>query len=878
MKLLFSILRFSFIAAVFLTGIGAVVGAGIFFVFSRTVPDMITLDDYKPAVVTQILGRNDEVVGEFFEQRRYVTSIDNIPDHVVKAFVVAEDDRFFTHQGVDFLGMLRAAVVNIKAGHVVQGGSTITQQVAKSILLTPERSFTRKIKEIILASRMEKNFSKKQILFIYLNQIYFGEGAYGVEAASRVYFNKHANELTIGETAILAGLPQAPSRYSPLNNPKKAKERQIYVLRRLAENGIISTAQEEQARNETIKVYRPRPLNESIAPYYVEHVRQQLLEKYGKEELYNGGLTVKTTLDPALSRTATKAVQAGLRDLDRRHGYRGVIRQSHSPLELGEALDDVREHNLALRFPYKVITPQGTFAAQKLGSDYDLLPTDQPESLIEISGQSPLFKALVQTVDDQKKEVEIDLSLVKGFIPFETIKWAMPARKDGGLVNETVSRPSQVFKRGDVVWVSVARDAQGKTLKANKQGQFAFRLEQKPLVQGALVSIDHLTGEILALVGGYSFAESEFNRALQAERQPGSSYKPIIYSAAIDRGYTPATVIQDSPLVFTSGDNQKWKPLNHDENFLGDITFRLSLIKSLNIPTIKIVQDLSISYLIEYSKRLGWTRPINSDFSIALGSVSTTLFDLVKIYSIFPRSGRKLKPIFIRQVIDRMGHILEDTPLNPPPAPIGVLPPFNQRPVTVCGQLTAWAKADPEKYRQPHWEPDATDPERVMDPRTAYVMTHLMNEVTTMGTGSEVRNLGRTAAGKTGTTNDYMDALFLGFTPQVTTGVWVGFDVQRSLGHRGTGAQSALPIWLEYMRDAVKGYPDIPFSVPPGISYTYINGTTGRVVAPGTPGAIREVFIEGTEPGKAAPPGGAQSSGGSQEESSREDFLKEDFQ
>lgn len=867
MKTILQIMRYIFVVFIIGTIVATIGGAGFFLLFSKGLPTIITIDDYKPFGVTRVYGKKDVVVGEFFEQIRYVVPYEQFPDHVVKSFVAAEDDRFFEHQGIDFLGMLRAALVNLKAGHVVQGGSTITQQVAKSILLTPERSFTRKIKEVVLASRMEKNLTKKQILYLYLNQIYFGEGAYGVEAASRLYFNKPAKEMSLAEAAILAGLPQAPSRYSPLHNAKRSKERQIYVLHRLAEIGAITRAEEQQASKVPLKIFYPKSINDEYSPYYLEYLRQYLLDKYGKEKLYHQGLIVKTPLDPELSRAATKSVQEGLRNVDKRHGYRGPLERVHGASDTSKALDEILEYNIRSKVPYKLLLPDGIFAKELSKRVVDF------KSVEDILSKDEIYKALVTQVDDVKKEAVVDLGIVKAVMPLEKMKWAYPAKKDFAVSYDTIVRPGQAVAAGDVILVKVS------DLPSGKQKNVLVSLEQNPAVQGALLSIDNNTGEVLTMVGGYNFDTSEFNRATQAERQPGSAFKAVIYSAAVDRGYTPATVIQDSPLVFNSGDNEKWKPLNYDEHFSGDITFRWALIKSLNIPSIKIVQDIGIPWLLDYAKRVGITKGLNPDYSIALGSLSVSLLDLVKVYSIYPRGGRKIRPVFLRSVLDRDGKILEEIPLNPPAPELNpnLLPP--PKAVTVAGQLAAEARNTTESSVPLQWAGDPADPDRVMDPRTAYVMTHLMNEVATVGTGAEAKNLKRAAAGKTGTTNDYMDAWFMGFTPQVTTGVWVGFDQQRTLGSKGTGGLTALPIWLDYMREAVKGYPDIPFNVPPGVSFAYINGTSGRLVSASSPGAVREAFISGTEPGRSGSSySGSVRTSNKAEDSHTEDFLKQDFQ
>lgn len=888
MKVLFGILKYLFVVLVVSTLVGSVLGVGVLIYFSQGLPNIITIEDYKPATVTRVLGKNDVVVGEFFEERRYVVPLDKIPDMVQKAFIAAEDDRFFDHQGVDLQGILRAAIANFRAGRMQQGGSTITQQVAKNLLLTPERTLFRKIKEVILANRMEKNLNKKQILYLYLNQIYLGQGAYGVEAASRVYFNKSAKDLTLAEAALLGGLPQAPSKYSPLLNSKMAKQRQAYVLRRLFEDGSISQAKMEEALREKVKVYLSQDVNTKYAPYYVEHVRKYLLEKYGKEALYQMGLTARTSIDSVLSVVARNSLREGLRSVDKKQGYRGPIRRNRSNEEIAEAIAQAEEYNVSQKFPFKVLMPDGTHATDaktRLGegnSELDAFDVDQ------------IYQGIVSTVDDRKREVWVNLGIGKGVIPFEKMAWAAPAKLPSDKGYEALSRPSQALAKGDLIWVkAAAKNVEQKTL--------TLSLEQEPIIQGSLLSMDVRTGEVISMVGGYDFKESEFNRAIQAERQPGSCYKPIIYSAALDKGYTPATIIQDSPIVFSAGENEKWKPENYEEKFYGDTLFRSALIRSRNIPTIKIVQDIGVNFLIDYSKRLGLPDKFNRDLSIALGSSTASLLDLLKAYAIFPRGGRVLKPLFLLKVSDRDGKALEEHPLpamlEPAQSITATTLPVPPKRVQVAGELQTQPDGGSQEQERATWVPDPADPDRVMDPRTAYVMTHLMNEVATVGTGQGAKALGRPAAGKTGTTNDYLDAWFIGFTPQIATGVWVGFDAERSIGPKSTGALVALPIWLDYMKEAVKGYPEADFNVPKGVVFTYIDGKSGKLSSSNKPNSIREAFVEGTEPTGAmksplivAPGGmrpaaaatpGAQPAGlgtADEEDQSSDDFFKEDIE
>jgi penicillin-binding protein 1A len=837
MKVLFKLIKIIFYFLVFSSIAGSIVASIVFLIFSSSLPKIITIEDYKPPIVSELYGQNNEIVGEFYEEKRYILPIEKIPEIIQRAFISAEDDRFFEHQGIDLMGILRAALTNLKAGRVVQGGSTITQQVAKSLLLSSERSFNRKIKEVILSYRMEKNLSKKDILYLYLNQIYLGQGAYGVEAAARTYFNKSCSELTIAEAAMLAGLPQAPSKYSPLHNPKKAKERQLYVLRRMFEDGVISESQYNQAKSEKIKIHNPKEITKEIAPYYAETIRKILYDKYGKDKLYHDGLKIYTAINKKLSLAADQAVKEGLREVDKKQGYRGPLKKISKQESKEKIIDEITKENYLSIFNYFLLAQTGDlvfdFGENSLGSNQE----------IDIFKVNKIYKGLVENVDDKKLTTIVRISKnIVGVLPLSKMKWAQPVSEPSSSGVNPISRPSQALHEGDVILVRV----ESVDKKTNK---VELSLEQDPVVQAALLSMDVNTGEVLAMVGGYDFEKNEFNRALQAKRQPGSSYKPIIYSAALDKGYTPVTIIQDSPLVFDSGDFGKWKPENYEEKFYGDTTFRQALIKSRNIPTIRIVQDIGVPYLIEYTNRMGLKEGLTRDLSIALGTSSVSLLDNVSLYAIFARLGRKVKPIFYHTIKDRDGKVLEEVPLTPTQPPLNIELPKPLKPVKVCGELQTEIKNGvPEEYRTRFFN-DPADPDRVIDPRTAFVMTHLMNEVATVGTGAKAKNLGRPAAGKTGTTNDYVDAWFVGFTPNIVTGVWTGFDTQKTIFPKATGAEVSLPIWLDFMKVAVEEYPYSEFTPPKGVVMVYIDPKTGKRVSPTFPGAVLEAFVEGTEPG-----------------------------
>jgi len=822
----------------------------LFWHFSRGLPRIITVADYRPLTVTRILGsggKEDALMGEFFKERRYIIPYEKIPDVLVRAFISAEDDRFFEHPGINIISMVRAGIANFKAGHVVQGGSTITQQVAKSLLLTPERSYDRKIKELILASRMERNLSKQQILYLYLNQIYLGHGAYGVQSACKMYFRKDVSEITIAEAALLAGMPQAPGKYSPLLSPKKAKERQLYVLRRMFENKYITQAQMQEAAAAPLKIFHDDDVKQNPGAYLVEHIRRYLVEKYGDKAVNEDGLTVAIPTTPELAKAAMKSVKEGLLAIDKRMGYRGALQQLNSAEDIEKFLRDTRIKMIENKIHFQLFLPDGRMdpieAMRFAGiqSDADLL--DPAE----------VYKAVVTGFDMKKKTARVMVGAVKAELPLDQMKWARPARdeKNPNAPRPEPAHPSKIFKRGDVILVRIVKNDPKETIVA---------LEQEPVVQGALFSLEAQTGYVLAMEGGFDFGQSEFNRATQALRQPGSAFKPIIYAAGLEKGFTPASLIADTPIVFKDSDGLgSWKPNNYEEKFYGDTTFRQALIKSRNIPTVKIVQAIQVPFIIEYAKRLGMNAQFSADLSISLGSASVSLMELTRTYSLFPRLGRRVTPIFITKVSDRDGKVLEEQPPQLLPSVIKIStvtaepsPTPSPSPSAPAPQSTPIASVTGTKPKlvMPVYPPP-DDPEQVLDPRIAYVMTHLMKEVVNYGTGHDAKSLGRTAAGKTGTTNESIDAWFMAFTPHVVTGVWVGFDSQKSIGPGETGARAALPIWLGYMREAVKPYPDTDFSMPPGVVFETIDAASGKPTSPNGSAAIKEAFIEGTQPSEA---------------------------
>ena len=792
-----------------LVAISVFTAAGLYLYFIDGLPQIETLRDYRPKVVSTVYALNGEVIGEFFDERRIVVPIDQIPQFLVDAFVAAEDSRFFEHKGLDYQAIARAFLKNIEAGEIVQGGSTITQQVARSLLLTTERSWSRKIREAILAARIERSLSKKEILYLYLNQIYLGHGAYGVEAAAENYFDKSVKDLNLAEAAVLAGLPRAPSKNSPYNYPENARKRKIYVLERLREEGYITAEQSKTALETPLEIKARRSLFLEVAPYFTEHIRQVTEEEYGREALYTGGLKIYTTLDVDMQKAAERAVAEGLRALDKRQGYRGPERHL-SQHEIPRFLDEV-EQSLQ----------------------------DSPIA----EGQ----ECLGVVTDLSKESVKVMVGQREGLLLLEDMKWARKPDPEVAYDTVRVDNPAEVLRVGDVIRVRV------KAL--DSKGTLSLALEQIPKVQGALASLDLKTGYVVAMVGGRDFRESQFNRAIQARRQPGSAFKPIVYAAAIDRGYTPASIIVDSPVIYDATQAyEAWKPKNYEERFYGPTTLRMALAKSRNVITVKIAQDLGVDYLIDYATGLELEGPFNRDLSTALGSSGISLLDLTKTYAVFASQGWEVRPIFIRKIVDLEGNLLEEN-----------LPPVHSEGGEGPEERAIAPRPEGKGENQPTTEITRSDmatalnedlgdtpapgtSRQLISPETAYIMTNLLEGVVQNGTGWRAKALGRPCAGKTGTTDSLYDAWFMGFTPELIAGVWVGFDEEASLGKYETGSRAASPIWLGYMREVLKDQSVSDFTVPKGIVFKKIDPKTGLLASSSDDGAIFECFKEGTAP------------------------------
>jgi penicillin-binding protein 1A len=803
-----SALRWGLFALLGLVNAAALAGIAAWGWFARGLPSVPTLAEYRPPVITEMVSADGQVAGEFFEERRKVVPLARVPRHLVQAFVAAEDKNFFEHAGVDWTGTLRAAVNTYVLKKRVQGGSTLTQQTAKALLVSSEgfaegtrRNLRRKVREAILASRLERAFSKEELLWLYLNGVYLGHHSYGVQAAAENYFRKNVEDLTLAEAALLAGLPQAPSRYSPFVNPEAAKARRRYVLRRMHEDGMIGEAERRAAEEAEVRVHGVDDVFRETAPFYVEAVRRQVVERYGNERLLQDGLRVEMAMDLDKQRAAQAAMLRGLLDVDRRQGFWGPLASVSGPER-----EELRRQ-LARAWPAGTLA-RGDFAV-----------------------------GIVSSVNDATAQVRVEVGDDVGVLPLAGMRWARPPNPQVRHEDAPLSRPSAALKVGDVVVVRrVAREElAGPEGKADgvPDAPLLLALEQEPRLQGALVAIDPWNGYVEAMVGGYDFEASEFNRAFQACRQPGSAFKPVVYSAAIEKlGWGPSTLLTDAPVVFRD-EASAWKPQNFGEDFKGDVTLRTALVQSMNIPAVKTAEALAsrfgARFLGDWARALGIGSPVKPELGSALGSSCTTPWDLVNVYAVLDRYGERRPSTLVKRVLDRDGRILEDHA-----APADPWVPLSER------IAAGYAEVRGERPR-------------VLDERAAFVLVHLLGEVATVGTGAQAARLGKPAAGKTGTTNDSFDTWFLGFTRGHVAGVWLGFDRnEQPLGRAETGGRAALPIWLGYMQAALRDRPQPPFPIPEGIVFQRIDPATGHALEPFAAGGVLEPFVAGTEPTPAA--------------------------
>ncbi len=732
-----------------LVAIGMGAAGGVFAAYVQDLPTLDALEHYSPSLVTTLYSDEDEPFAAFFEQRRILVSLDKIPRYLIEALLATEDTRFYSHRGIDPRGIARALLTNVRTLRLAEGGSTITQQLAKVLFLTPEKSLSRKTKEVLLAFQIEREYPKDKILEMYFNQIYFGHGAYGVEAAAQTYFGKSVNELNLAEAAMLAGLPRAPNSYSPIVDKERARRRRGVVLQRMVEEGFITTEQGEAAAAVPFDE-RAFAAVRSRAPYFVEYVRQYLEERYGSYALYHGGLKVSTTLNLRLQEAAERSLTQGLREIDQQKGLRlpgGVPSARVTPRRRGEPL--------------------------------------RPGLVVE---------GVVQRVTARGIHVAVDG--YSGEIPFKTMRVA------GG------PKLAEAFHPDDRVLVQLeAVDHDRKTL--------TLALAQEPEIEGALLALDPRTGQIKAMVGGYDFERSKFNRAVQARRQPGSAFKPFVYAAAFDLGLTPSTIFEDSPVSFPTtidGEQKEWSPENYDQTFRGPVTLRQGLEHSINVVAVKLLETIGVGAATQMAHRLGIRSPLRAELGLALGTSEVTLLEMVSAYGTVAAGGVRTPPYAIRRILDSRGRVLEE--------------------------------------RFPEGQ-------QVLRPTTAATLTHVLEGVTERGTGRRARVLERPLAAKTGTTQDAADAWFLGYSPSLVAGIWVGYDTVRSLGPHETAATLAAPIWIQFMRAALEGSPPEAFPVPEPLVSVTVNYYTGLPTYPQDPDAVTEYFLRGTEPRRAAMGGAA---------------------
>lgn len=734
---------------------GGLTAGGLLWHFSKDLPALDQLGTYQPSLVTEVYSADQERIGQFFIERRTLTPIAGIPERLRRAVIAVEDVRFFEHPGLDYIGMLRAAWTNVRRGGKVEGASTITQQLARSLFLSSERTFDRKVRELILAYKMELILSKEQILELYLNQIYFGQGAYGVATAAQTYFGKDLSALTIGESAFLAGLPKSPNHYSPFKAYDRAKKRQEHVLGRMEEAKFITAAEREQAAAEVLNFRRPGV--EQAAPYFVEYIRQLLVAKYGEEMVYKGGLKVYTTLNMEMQKAAEAAFAAGLRELDKRQGWRGPLRTV-----------DVTE------------PPTPTVASA----------TDH---LVKVGNYREGFVTKVA-----KDHFLVQMGTTVAKLAFDDMAWAKRRLTGPDLVKDVAVNQNlkQVLKPGDVIEVMV---------KKLDRDMVHVQMDQTPLIEGGLIALEPDKGAIRAMVGGYDFGRSEYNRAVQAHRQPGSSFKPIIYATAMNQGMSPASVILDAPVVYEQEQDEKtWKPENYGRKIHGMVSLRDALAHSHNLATVRLLDKVGVKNVIDFAKTVGVTSPLAADLSLGLGSSSVGLMELTSVYGVFLNQGSRAEPYAILSVKDNAGQVLEQA------------------------------------------EPQAIP---VISKETAYLITNMMEDVIQKGTGQAAKAIGRPIAGKTGTTDEFINAWFIGGAPNLVAGIYVGFDDRRSLGDTESGAHAALPIWINFMQAALKPLPVVAFTIPEGVTFVKVDPSTGLLEdeQEGQASTV-ELFTKGSEP------------------------------
>ncbi|MDI9407950.1 MAG: penicillin-binding protein 1A [Candidatus Pacebacteria bacterium] len=758
--------------------------AGIIFYYQRGLPGTETLSNYQPQVMTRIHAGDGRLLAEFAAERRVFVPINAIPKRVAWAFIATEDKDFFTHHGVDPRGMMRAALTNLMnfgSNRRPEGGSTITQQVAKNFLLGNEISFTRKFKELILAVRIDRTMTKEHILELYLNEIYLGGGSYGIAAAATNYFDKSLDQLTVAETAFLAALPKAPNNYNPLLYPDRALERRNWVISRMRQQNIISDEEAEQALASPLTLHS-KPTTEVItADYFAEAVRRELASRYGENALYKGGLAVRTSLDPRLQRIAERSFRNGLLAYDMRHGYRG-------PISRGSIASLVKR--LAETTPLPMPSSWSLAGVTRITSDTVEIALRVPGRPNQTTPAKIAWNDMLWVQSGEEEQLDTKGKVIK------------------------IQKPGDVLQVGDVILVEPMG---GKTTPAD-----AYQLRQIPTISGGFVALDPHTGRVLAMVGGWDYNQSQFNRATQAIRQPGSAFKPFVYMAALDSGMTPSTIVLDTPFVVEQEDGTKWNPANFGEKFLGPMPLRMGIEESRNLMTVRIAQSIGMDKVGDYAEKFGVVDRLPHYLASSIGAVDTNLMRMTTAFAMIVNGGKKIRPSLIDRVQDHDGRTIFK---------------HDNRPCPGCSELSSSG--------QP---PQIPDPRvQVVSPATAFQMVSLLESVVTRGTGAVIGGLRRPLAGKTGTTNDNTDAWFVGFSPDLAVGVYLGFDKPESLGEKETGSRNGAIVFRDFMAEALAGTPPIPFRTPPGIKMVKINPNTGK--ASNAAGSIWEAYKTGTTPG-----------------------------
>jgi len=838
MRSFFRRIALALVGLVILAIAGAVGTAiALYLAIVSDLPDMRGIDDYHPPLVSTVYDREGRPIGEFFDERRRLVRLDEIPEHVILAFVAGEDDSFFEHSGIDFRSIVRAAWADFTAGEIVQGGSTITQQTVKSLLLTPERRFDRKIKELILARRLEQHLTKDEILALYLNQIYFGGGAWGIGEAARTYFGKDVSQLTVSEGAMLAGLPKAPSRFSPLGNYEAADNRRQYVLGRMFAVGFIDDQTYKRALAEPPVLRAPPERDDFVAAtWFAEEVRRHLFQKLGGDTVLKGGLRIETTLDLHLQRTAEAALRAGIEALDHRQGWRGPVRRVPRAQLEAEV--------------------QRVAAENKLDASANLtLASLDP---------AKTWLGVVTTNDDAKQVAHVAFAPnLSADVHLGDVAWARARNIERAAAPH--SKISQALSVGDIARFRVSppeatpptteaassepdpeSDAEPATADASAEppppAATRVTLYQSPDVEGAFLALEISTGEVLALVGGYDYARSQFDRAVQARRQPGSAFKPFVYATALTKGLTAVSTLNDAPITYTDPTSGAvWAPQNYDHKYRGVVSLREALARSLNLATVNLLFRVGIRPVVNLAHQLGIRSHLAPYPSVALGANAVTLVEITSAYAAFPAGGHRVEPIFIRRVLDRDGKVLLEN--------LALDRPSDESPPT-------WESA--KQTPQVLADGVPMGPDQVMSPSDAFLVTDLMRAPIEHagGTAAKARVLGRPLAGKTGTTDDHGDWWFIGFSTDIAAGAWVGFDERRNLGKGETGGRAALPIWIDFMREAHRDKPVHQFPVPEGVSYARVDPSTGKLAGDESSNSYLQAFPAGHEPTEGPGAGG----------------------